>query len=347
MTTPTVPNGPCDPWPLDPACLPAGWPADPAGWDPAQRSAVETASEILNRLTAGVYGLCTIKIRPCRRRCSDRNDALRYGLDGLGAVGSGLWSPALIDGRMYNIPCGCSGECGCSPLCEVILDRPVTAVTQVKVDGVMLNRTAYRVDDNRKLVRVDGECWPWCQELAKPDTAPNTFSITYQTGVPVPAGGRMAVTELAVQVWKACHGGKSCALSDRVTQVVREGITYTLDNIALFERGRTGIVRVDLWLASVNPYSARLPMRAWSPDTVRSRRTTWEAAVANNYVHTQSTPDRTWVIHHGLGWCPGGVRVQLPDGSDLYGGDVECMESDPNTLTISYGQPYAGTATLS
>lgn len=335
----------CQPWPVAPHCLPQGWEPCRSKWDRHQRDAVDAATEILNRLTAGVFGLCCYKIRPCRRRCNDRDTSpFRYALGGV----SGPWQPMLLDGQLYNIQCGCQGECGCSPLCEIVLPNRVHDITEVKVDGTVLPNFAYRVDDYRRLVRIDGQCWPDCQELQKPDTEKGTFSVTYRTGVPVPAGGRIAVTELAVQWWKACGGAKGCVLSDRVTQVVREGITYTLDNLDIFERGRTGINRVDLWLATVNPYGARLPMRAYSPDTIRARRTTWKGQTMScrSYVHTQSIPSAVWTIQHNLGSCPASVHVQQADGTDLLGGDIECSPANPNLTTITYATPYAGTAVL-
>ncbi len=339
----------CDPWPLDPGCLPADFPADPAAWTPAQRQAVETASEILKRLTAGVFGLCTIKIRPCRRRCEE--NTLRYGQN----MVAGPWQPALIDGRMYNLTCGCAGECGCSPLCEILLNPDAYDILEVKIDGVVLPATAYRVDDNRRLVRTDGACWPDCQELARPDSAPGTFSITYRTGNAVPPGGRMAVTDLAVQLWKACRGGKGCTLPERVTQVVREGITYTLlDQLDVFERGRTGLNRVDLWLSAVNPHATRAPMRAYSPDTIRSRRTTWPTETlpgpptppaGGTYVHTQSVASDVWTIVHNLGFPPGGVQIVDSAGQEVQG---EVEYPIPNTtVLIRFNGPVSGIAYLS
>lgn len=341
----------CEPWPVDPGCLPPGWSPDPTQWTAAQRQAVEVASEILKRLTAGAFGLCTLKIRPCRKRCEEGNaDLLRHSL---GVVG-GPWTPALIDGRMYNISCGCIGECGCSPLCELILNPYAYDILQVRLDGAVLPPTAYRVDDNRRLVRTDGGCWPDCQELARPDTEPGTWSVTYRTGVPVPPGGRMAVTDLAIQLWRACQGNKSCALPERVTQVVREGITYTLlDNLEVFERGRTGLNRVDLWLTSVNPYAARAPMRAWSPDTIRSRRTTWPTeplidepgpGTPGSYVHVQTTPAQVWTITHTLGFYPGGITV-LDSASQEIVGEVSYPAT--NIVRIEFSAPVSGTAYLS
>lgn len=343
----------CETWPLAPHCLPSDWETDPDEWTDAQKAAARAASEILDALTAGVFGLCTYKIRPCRRRCEDRElwSPLRYAL----GVVSGPYTPVLLDGQLRNIRCGCVGECGCSPLCEIVLDPHVHSIVEVRVDGEVVPATAYRVDNYRRLVRTDGGCWPDCQELEKPDNVPGTWSITYRTGTPVPIGGQIATAELAVQLWKACNGSKNCVLSDRVTQVVREGITYTLDNLDVFERGRTGLNRVDLWLASVNPYGARTQMRAYSPDTIRHRRTTFPEPLLPPgptppptppvyFRWVQATAALIWTIPHNLGFYPAGVRVEDTDGIDIVG---EVSYPDINTVRIEFNSPVAGVAYLS
>jgi hypothetical protein len=66
-------EGPC-PWPLDTACCP-GWPEDPEEWDDQHVLAVEIATDILWRLTAGRFGLCPELIRPCRRACTPDGSA--------------------------------------------------------------------------------------------------------------------------------------------------------------------------------------------------------------------------------------------------------------------------------
>lgn len=340
----------CGAWPVANHCLPTGWSTDPGQWTDGQRAAVEVASEILKRLTAGQYGLCTLKIRPCRSRCVD-DYRLRDNLTGLGGA---PWTPSLIDGRIYNIACGCSGgQCGCSALCEIILNPYATDILEVKVDGVVLSANAYRVDDNRRLVRTDGQCWPDCQELGQPDTEPGTFSVTYRTGAPVPAGGRLAVTLLAVQLWKACSGS-TCALPERVTQVVREGVSYTLlDNLDVFERGRTGLSQVDMWLAAVNPYGVRAPMGVYSPDTVRSRTTSWPTTglpdpgvvQKQSYTHVQSVPAMVWTMVHNLGFYPGGVQIEDQNGSTIEGAEISYP--DINTVRAEMSVPLSGVAVMS
>lgn len=259
----------CDPWPLSPSCLPAGWEVDPATWSPEQNTAVRAAAALLRRLSGNGYGLCKIKVRPCRRVPPQRPARLDEP-----------WmTPVLLDGRLLNIPCGCaptSTACGCGPLCEVVLDGPVYDVVEVKQDGVVVVSGAYRVDDRHLLVRTDGACWPDCQDLALPDTQPGTWSVTYRLGLLPDEAGEMALTALAVELDKACRDDATCKLPRRAVEIVRDGVTYSLDQeTTLFNSGRTGIARVDMWLATVNPYALRSSMAVYSPDTVRSRRQTY------------------------------------------------------------------------
>lgn len=268
----------CEPWPLAASCLPDCWSVDPDSWTADQRRAVEAAYALLSKMIAGAYGLCTVTVRPCRqRKCRER---FPY----LWPIGASPWVPVLHDGKLYNITCGCmeQGECGCGPICEIKLDGPVHDVLEVKVDGQVIDPATYWIDNNDRLVRHgDYPCWPECQDVDLPDTEPDTWSVTYRRGVLPDVDGQIALTMLALATFDACApGGKDCVLSERVTRVVREGIEIELDTIEEIRAGSTGIPYVDRWVGLVNPYRARLPMRAWSPDTVRGRRTTWTAPVA-------------------------------------------------------------------
>lgn len=257
----------CQPWPLDPSCLPDDWSCHPHEWTDEQRAAVEMAQEILTRLTAGQFGLCESTVRPCRRRC------LEPPPDWISTAGGTLWTPTIIDGTWINVGCGCWGSCGCGPICEVELPGPIYDILRVVVDGVEVPRSAYTVHDYRRLVRLDGDCFPDCQRLDRPATEPGTWAVTYLVGTPVPPGGRRAIAALAVELWRACNGNGTCRLPSGVTEVVREGITMEFGT-EIFEGGRTGLREVDMWLSVVNPYGTRAPLAVWSPDIRMPRRET-------------------------------------------------------------------------
>lgn len=347
MTAPE-PTRSCTLWPLVPDCLPDCWSPNPAEWTPLQRWSVEAAAAILRRLTAGIYNFCPITIRPCRRNCPP--ERYRYLNDPLGLP----WVPAMLDGKIYNLTCGiCRDECGCGPLSEIILDPFAAEIIQVKVDGVALPTNAYRVDDWRKLVRLDGGTWPDCQQLDRSDTEPGTWSVTYWTGTVPDAGASFALTDLAVEWWKACQG-KPCSLGENVRQVARQGITYDIDTVyESIREGRTGIKRVDLWIFSVNPHGLRRRMRVYSPDTVHGRRTTWpngitappppaRAPLGGTWVF--NTAQSEWVIQHGLGFQPAAVQITDMNGHEVRG---EVTHPDVDSIRITFAQPTAGRVRLS
>lgn len=269
VINPTVPGptspdgaGPCA-WPLDIACAP-GWPTDPVDWTPQHVLAVEIATDLLWRRTAGRYGLCPELIRPCRRSCTPD----RHGTDSLfdptrGALGT--W---------FSFGCGCaSPDCGCAPLCSLRLPGPVNSVVEVRIDGDVIPADQYTV--NRRagyadLVRVGGltgACWPTCQDLEKPPTEPGTFSVLYLRGKAVPAAGMRALGSLASEIYKQCVGASGCRLPERVQTVTREGVTYDMfDPGEWLDNGLTGLRDVDTWLRSVNPHGHYQPSAVFSLD---------------------------------------------------------------------------------
>lgn len=227
----------CPPWPIDCTCLPPEWACDPLDWDDTQTDAVAMASAILRALTGGVYGPCPKFVRPC----SPDNG-----------------SP-------------CTGACGCSPICQVTLGAYVSSVISITQDGEVLPDNAWTLYNYAVLVRTDGDCFPACQPLDRPLTEPGTWGILYNEGLEVADNplARRAVTRLAVEIWRDCNGG-TCALPERVTQVTREGVTYTLsDTTDLANMDRFGIHAIDGFLDAVNPGRLRRPMGVYSPDMPR------------------------------------------------------------------------------
>lgn len=330
----------CQLWPVDEGCLPQGWQVDPADWPDDQRRAMLLASDWLHDATAGEYGLCLVKIRPCRRRCAHP------------AGGSPL-NPVLVDGQVLNIGCGCRYDgCGCGPLCEVALPGPVAGIASVRVDGQPVPTTAYRVDNERLLVRTDTGCWPACQDLRLPDTVVGTWSVTYWRGTDVPPLGRLAVTMLAKEFAKLCEGDSTCVLPRDVVSVNRQGISYEFR----VEPGSTNIKLVDDWVQLVNPWGLAEPMSIWSPDVDPPRTQTWPPpnipvppdpdppGSDTSFVYQQSTPAAVWTIVHNLGYYPAGIRTEDTAGTEVVG--VPDYPS-PTTVRITFNWPIAGVAYLS
>ncbi len=283
VINPTLPGpiqpeagGPCA-WPVDVTCAPA-FPPHHADWTPQHVMAVEIATDMLWRRTAGRYGLCTELIRPCRRACTpDQHGTLPLFDPRASSAGS-----AYVYGRWVDTGCACPTEaCGCAPLAQIRLPGPVNNVVEVRIDGAVLPATQYtlrRRTGYADLVRIgglEGPSWPTCQNLELPHTLPGTFSVLYLRGTPVPVAGIRALGSLASEIYKQCVGAP-CRLPDRVKTVTREGVTYDMfDPGEWLDQGLTGLRDVDTWLRSVNPHGHHQPSAVFSldlpaaPDTTR------------------------------------------------------------------------------
>ena len=252
----TIRTAPCT-WPL------IGCEADGAtcphldGLDAVAKAAVEeAATAYLWNWTRRRYGLCSVTLRPCRDDCGGSTYRGATGVPIAGTYGhtvGGSWVPVLVNGDWYNVRCGgCGSRCSCTVVHDLVLPGPVDSVTEVKVDGAALDPSAYRVDNHRRLVRLDGEGWPWCQNMAEADTEDGTWSVTYMQGTPVPAGGQIAAGTLACELAKAVCGADDCRLPTRVQTITRQGVTIgVLDTFEGLDAGKTGLWAVDSWVASV------------------------------------------------------------------------------------------------
>lgn len=261
-------HGPCEPFAdeLDLCCLaPSGLFPDPclttgeplpAG---AVDNALQAASEILWAATGRRYGRCEVKIRPCRNcPCPDYGFTYGFGFP---------WYPYLMDGLWYNCPCPtCVGDCGCTHLEEIDIPYPTCEIVEVKIDGDVVPPTGYRVDEFRKLVRIDGGSWPTCQDLEKDDTEDGTFSVTLIYGREVPELLKQATAAMACELLKSCVGAP-CILPQRISTLTRQGVTAAfIDSMDFLASGRTGIYIVDLAIQTFNPHGITRRPAIWSPD---------------------------------------------------------------------------------
>jgi hypothetical protein len=259
---PVVP-GPCD-WGVDTTCIP-GW----GDYTNEQRSrAISWATFVLDALTGHQFAQCPVTVRPCGPGCGLFNGYTTWPVAAPAQGGPGPWMvPYILNGVWLN--CSCSGGCSCLPACRVDLGVPVAEVTEVKVNGLVLDPSAYELQ-GAFLVRTDGgECWPSCQDPAVPDTEDGTFSVTYRPGRALPIAGQIAAGKLAGEFVKAC-AGSSCALPAQISSLSRQGVDVEfVDPSTVFENGRTGIYEVDLFLNAVNPTGMRRRSRVLSPDIRR------------------------------------------------------------------------------
>lgn len=256
-----------------------GWTTDDECWTklagafgdetktPMAQGSLNMAAEVLYALSGRQFGVCEVRSRPCRESCYApflRTSGYR-------------WTPVFQGGQWFNMSCGaCKGSCSCSQLSEIVLPGPVAEITEVLLDGVAMAEGTYRVDNRNRLVRLDGDTWPLCQNMAAESDEPGTFQVTYGRGRPLPEAGKNALGALANELAKACLNDGTCQLPERVTTIVRQGLTMALlDPMEFLTRNRTGIYAVDLWLTAVNPLGRQRHAGVYSPDVAPPRVTTW------------------------------------------------------------------------
>lgn len=260
----TADFGPCSDWPVY-------WTCDVSAESPALTGyAVNMATRVLWSLSGRRFGTCTTTLRPCRRTCYD---SFPWGWS--------QWDDTAFpatpwpDWRYwFPLSCGqCMTDCSCSDVSEVVLPSPVSSIVSVKLDGTPMATGSYRVDNNRLLVRTDGQQWPVCNDLSKNDDQPGTWTVTAAYGEDVPASGRMAMGELACEIIKAGRG-EDCRLPPGVTSLVRQGVSIQYPDIGqLLKDGRTGLYLTDMFLTSENPDGLKARARVYSVDRPTQRRT--------------------------------------------------------------------------
>lgn len=236
------------------------------------------ATQILYYRSAQLFDTCEVTLRPCRDSCWGERG---WGWGAWRDFGYGMWGggagpiPYLYRGLWYNLtPCGtCSGTCSCTDMQEATLPGPILSVTEVKQDGVVLTAGVdYRVDDFRKLVRLNGGVWPYCQDMNLDDDQPNTWSFTGVIGEELPELGQYAVGELTIELLRSCTGGQ-CALPLNVASVTRQGVTVDYTTVQqLLENGLVGLKWCDLFIDTYNPNHLRTAPQVFSIDHPGPRR---------------------------------------------------------------------------
>lgn len=254
--------GPCE-WDILPTC--SEWQATPAPGseqEQQQQRAKTMAVGLLWRLTARVFGVCPVTVRPCFR--PPDNSTTYRGRSG--GAGPSSW-PGLIQGNWRSVgACGCAQDCRCLiPESMLALPGPVVDVTEVREDGIVLGPNNYRIKDNRWLLRIGGS-WPQDQDLEAADNEVGAFVVSYRKGVAVPLDGQYAAGDLACEFLRGMKGG-ACALPSRAVSVARQGVDIQLlDPAQYLDAGMTGIPSVDQWVKSVNPGKAYSRSRVFNPD---------------------------------------------------------------------------------
>ena len=136
------------------------------------------------------------------------------------------------------------------------------------MDGELVPASAYRVDvvpGAWLLVRVDGSCWPVCQNFAREASDPDTFEVTYEQGTALPEALAIATGLLACEYAKALTPGQVCSLPAKMTRLSRQGVEIEVAPPVPGD-GKTGIKLVDDVITALNPGKRQAPPMIMSPD---------------------------------------------------------------------------------
>lgn len=250
----------CSPWAtVDDLCAPCLTVYDEIPADLLDRT-LQIASDLLFELSGRQFpGTCEATVRPC---------AQRQFMD---------WVPRYAYADHATPSCGCTttSTCGCPRPSQITLGvYPLISISEVKIDGIALDPSLYRIDDHRYLVRLrdpDGSyvSWPCCQDILLPDTEPDTFSVSFTYGQSPPLAGIQAAAILACEFALACNpvSGAECRLPRRVQSITRQGVSMVLiDPMEFLNAGRLGIPEVDSFIATYNRYALRRTGAILSPD---------------------------------------------------------------------------------
>lgn len=235
------------------------------------------AWNLLSSLTAYQVAVCAVSVRPCAVRCAPDTGRLGFPVGGghTGALGfgSGPFNPHITGGSWVN-SCGCrTSDCSCTQLSEIRLPGPVGGIVYVKQDGVALPPTSYRVDNGNRLVRLDGEEWPACQDQAAGEDEEGSLVVRYWRGAAPNRMTRRAAGLLASEFYDACDGN-TCRLPDNVVSASMQGTDYEFEPTD-FSEGLTGIKGVDAVIRIYNPYKRKMATKIASPDAPITRTPTW------------------------------------------------------------------------
>lgn len=230
-----------------------------------EAEAIEVSVQTLYLLTGRLYrGECTSTLRPCTPPVDP---------SGMTVDWSEPWQAIRVGGQWLNVGAGCgchvSWSCGCRGIPQLDLGRgDIVTVDEVKIDGVALDASDYRLDERRLVVRTDGGWWPCCQDLTLADTETGTWSVTVTYGRPAPALLRYAAGVLACEFVKAVVDPSACQLPKNTVSVVRQGITMEM---LPFSGEGTGVAEVDAIIRQVNPEGLRQRAKVWTPDLADHR----------------------------------------------------------------------------
>lgn len=94
------------------------------------------------------------------------------------------------------------------------------------------------------------------------------YRLTYSYASTLTASARVLVQDYAREIFRWLTDDDECKLPDNVTSIDREGLGIQLATPQDFlDRGRTGMAKIDTWLAQVNAKRALRPSAVYTPDS--------------------------------------------------------------------------------
>jgi len=211
------------------------------------QEAIEVASSVLYNWSRRRFpGVCSDVVRPCARTTDG------WAFHGAWQSGAG-WSSSAWNGSWGWCSCNTEDSCSCCGIPSVRLGGwPVASITEVLIDGAVLDPSAYRLDNDTSLVRIDGDSWPCCQDMLAATTEPDTWSVAYTYGRAVDPGGVLSANLYACEIVKLCTGG-DCRLPAKVQTITRQGMSAGfIDVDAIVQLGALGIPFIDQWLEGLD-----------------------------------------------------------------------------------------------
>lgn len=203
---------------------------------------IDTASDMVSILSGGrIFGRCTKTVRP---------SATGYAC----APYEAYWT---------------GGSDVYSGLDVIPLRGPGTDVVSVYINGVALAPNAYRLINDRYLLRVDGGAWPGSNNLQLPYTQAGTFAIIYRFGLVPDKLAADATAELVCELAKDATGRKSnLPLGLQSANIQGASVSMT-DAAEALREGHENLQAVARFLGVFNPEDLRATIGVWSPEMNR------------------------------------------------------------------------------
>lgn len=209
--------------------------------DAVVQAAIDESLFMFDHATDFKYrGICETTVRPCPRAetCPPSSWTIERAIAVFGHPEA--WPIAM---------CGCTGAARCSCRASVLALPyvPVRGVSNITIEGVALDPTAYRmVERTNGVMRLDGQDWPRFQDLTKPPAATGAWSVTFSHGWEMPPGAARRVASAACEIAKACNGD-DCVLPERFRVTKTDAGEYVFHN-DYREQGLTGFEVLDDWI---------------------------------------------------------------------------------------------------